>query len=75
MKKIEDDDFGFSSVDEADILEAAPGKNKAELMYKLVSPFFLKMRDSGDKDYIKWPADKRKEQCEKIIKQLEEILG
>ena len=68
--EIDDDDFGFSAISaeeyESRITKAAESaaatieeyKKRLEDVEKMVLPFLLKLRDTGDKEYIYWPNRK-----------------
>ena len=60
MKKetIEDWDFGFTAVNEADlesVQNAEAEKTKSEKLYKSILPLLSKLKENSEKDYIFWP--------------------
>lgn len=73
--KNEDDDFGFTIEDEPipEIYQKTIYVDKkAQEIYDLVMPFFIKLRD-GKGDTIKWPQEKRHTEISKLIEKLREI--
>lgn len=73
---IKDDDFGFTIEDDEKLPEIYQKTvyvdSKAQEMYEIVIPFFLKLKD-GKGDTIKWPEEKRRTEITKIIEKLREI--
>lgn len=76
---LDDFDFGFTTVSEADINDAATEKvsvevqNKAEAIYKMILPLLKNLEKDADKnEYIHWPN--RKEKIQMFIKKLDEVL-
>ena len=60
---MENFDFGFTAVGEADILAPAVEQenSKVETMYKLIMPLLNNLiKDSETKEYIHWPNRKAK---------------
>lgn len=74
MKEItdfEEFDFGFTSVAEEDITEAA--NDKAQLMYKMILPLLNNLKKDADKnDYIHWPG--RTAKIDEFVQKLDTIL-
>ena len=78
LQEYGDDDFGFSAVSEEEynavINEKADTAEEfqARLLQveKLVLPFFTKLLQTADKEYIYWPNRKKlvEEQIQKILK-------
>lgn len=68
----EDFDFGFTAVSEKN-LEIQYLDDRAQQLYNKVLPFLRKLAKDADKNpYLHWPN--RKEQIEKFILQLDNIL-
>ena len=78
LQEYGDDDFGFSAVSEEDynavINEKADTaeefQKRLQQVEKLVLPFFTKLLQTADKEYIYWPDRKKlvEEQIQKILK-------
>lgn len=75
---LDDDDFGFSAVSEAEYnsvinktAETADDyKTRLTEVEKMIIPFLTKLHSTGDKEYIYWPNRKPaiEKQIEKILK-------
>ena len=64
-----ENDYGFSSVDIADLQPPAPPDTRAKQLYDLIMPLLLNLKKDADKsDIIKWPNRKKiiQEQIDKI---------
>lgn len=74
--KNEDDDFGFTIESDEPVPEIYQKTvyvdKKAQEIYELVMPFFIKLRD-GKGDSIKWPQEKRYNEISKLITKLRDI--
>jgi hypothetical protein len=78
MQEYGDDDFGFSAVSEEEynavINEKADTAEEFQVrlqqVEKLVLPFFTKLLQTSDKEYIYWPNRKKlvEDQIQKILK-------
>jgi hypothetical protein len=78
LQEYGDDDFGFSAVSEEDynavINEKADTAEefqaRLQQVEKIVLPFFTKLLQTADKEYIYWPNRKKlvEEQIQKILK-------
>ena len=78
LQEYGDDDFGFSAVSEEEynavINEKADTAEEFQArlhqVEKLVLPFFTKLLQTADKEYIYWPNRKKlvEEQIQKILK-------
>ena len=78
LQEFGDDDFGFSAVSEEDynavINEKADTAEefqaRLQQVEKIVLPFFTKLLQTADKEYIYWPNRKKlvEEQIQKILK-------
>lgn len=78
LQEFGDDDFGFSAVSEEEynavINEKADTAEefqaRLQQVEKLVLPFFTKLLQTADKEYIYWPNRKKlvEEQIQKILK-------
>lgn len=78
LQEYGDDDFGFSAVSEEDynavINEKADTAEefqaRLQQVEKLVLPFFTKLLQTADKEYIYWPNRKKlvEDQIQKILK-------
>jgi hypothetical protein len=78
LQEYGDDDFGFSAVSEEDynavINEKADTAEEFQVrlqqVEKIVLPFFTKLLQTADKEYIYWPNRKKlvEEQIQKILK-------
>jgi hypothetical protein len=78
LQEYGDDDFGFSAVSEEEynavINEKADTAEefqaRLQQVEKLVLPFFTKLLQTADKEYIYWPNRKKlvEEQIQKILK-------
>jgi hypothetical protein len=78
LQEYGDDDFGFSAVSEEDynavINEKADTAEEFQVrlqqVEKLVLPFFTKLLQTADKEYIYWPNRKKlvEDQIQKILK-------
>jgi hypothetical protein len=78
LEEFGDDDFGFSAVSEEDynavINEKADTAEefqaRLQQVEKLVLPFFTKLLQTADKEYIYWPNRKKlvEDQIQKILK-------
>jgi hypothetical protein len=78
LQEYGDDDFGFSAVSEEEynavINEKADTAEEFQVrlqqVEKLVLPFFTKLLQTSDKEYIYWPNRKKlvEDQIQKILK-------
>ena len=78
LQEYGDDDFGFSAVSEEEynavINEKADTAEEFQVrlqqVEKLVLPFFTKLLQTADKEYIYWPNRKKlvEDQIQKILK-------
>jgi hypothetical protein len=78
LQEFGDDDFGFSAVSEEEynavINEKADTAEEFQVrlqqVEKLVLPFFTKLLQTADKEYIYWPNRKKlvEDQIQKILK-------
>jgi len=78
LQEFGDDDFGFSAVSEEEynavINEKADTAEefqaRLQQVEKLVLPFFTKLLQTADKEYIYWPNRKKlvEDQIQKILK-------
>ena len=78
LQEYGDDDFGFSAVSEEDynavINEKADTAEefqaRLQQVEKIVLPFFTKLLQTADKEYIYWPNRKKlvEDQIQKILK-------
>lgn len=69
---IEDDDFGFSTLDDEQIIKDNSRHDEALMIANIVLPLLKKLRDSKG-DYIHWPD--RKEKLNEKIDQIADILA
>lgn len=70
----EEDDFGFTTHSDDELVDARKADEKAERMYRAIMPLLTNLAKDADKnDIIKWPN--RKARIDKFIEQLNDILN
>lgn len=68
------DDFGFTLVDEKEVLARVPADPRAEKLRSMIMPLLLKLKANPDKDMIKWGGADRVKQIDEFIAKINKVV-
>jgi hypothetical protein len=71
-RMINDDDFGFSIVDEKDIIST---DTKAQQLHDMIMPLLKNLKANPDKDIIKWNGADRVKRIDDFIRKMNNVLN
>jgi hypothetical protein len=74
MKKMNNDDFGFSIVDETELSSVVESKDKAKQLRDMIMPLLLNLKSNPDKDIIKWKGSERVVKIDSFIKKIDKLI-
>jgi hypothetical protein len=72
VSEMNEDDFGFSIVDEKDL---ASTDAKAQQLRDMIMPLLLNLKANPDKDIIKWNGADRVKRIDDFIRKMDELLN
>jgi hypothetical protein len=72
--KMEEDDFGFSIVDESELTTVIERNDKAEQLRDMIMPLLKNLKSNPDKDIIKWAGPDRVRKIDEFIKKMNKLV-
>jgi hypothetical protein len=72
--KNEEDDFGFSIVDESELTTIIERNDKAVQLRDMIMPLLKNLKSNPDKDIIKWAGPDRVKRIDEFIKKMNKLV-
>lgn len=73
-KKMNEDDFGFSIVDETELSSVVESNDKAKQLRDMIMPLLNNLKANPDKDIIKWKGNERVAKIDGFIKKINKLV-
>lgn len=70
----DNNDFGFTMVNDEDITKSVPKDNRAQQLRDMVMPLLNNMKLNPEKDYIQWKGNERVKQINAFIKKMNNLV-
>lgn len=72
----DDNDFGFTFVDEEQFTKVEKVEDKAKLMKlrAMILPLLFNLKKNPDKDIIQWPGKERVKSVDAFIKKMDDLV-
>lgn len=72
----DDNDFGFTFVDEEQFTKVEKVEDKAKLMKlrAMILPLLFNLKKNPDKDIIQWPGKERIKSVDAFIKKMDDLV-
>lgn len=71
---MDEDDFGFSIVDESELTKVVENNEKAEKLRAMIMPLLKNLKANPDKDIIKWSGPDRVQRIDEFIKKMNKLV-
>lgn len=71
---MDEDDFGFSIVDESELTTVIENNDKAVKLRAMIMPLLNNLKSNPDKDIIKWSGPERVKRINEFIAKMNKLV-
>lgn len=71
---MDEDDFGFSIVDESELTTVIENNDKAVRLRAMIMPLLNNLKSNPDKDIIKWSGPERVKRINEFIAKMNKLV-